>query len=407
MESTGEMVTKLNEPSAKRSAAIEKFIKLFGNIHLFNDKGINFLGGLRLELEDLYKKTEPTPATQKSHEALSMLINILKMMAHLDEEKKHPNNNFNFLNDSQEAKQFYAITFPNGTTTPKISNDLDAAVGLILQEALGNFKPSDHLPLGVRVGYWALGNPVEAAKNDLGAQINHYELNQLLKIVRLSNSIEGDLSQLGKSRDPISEYKAIASKLADAKIDFTQNQATGSQALCSAILLPQLLACQDMLLNKCGVPRHVLDAIPINLPKPSDPTQFQGNLLKFCDKLSADINPLLPTGKDAQKQQSPLKYLQKDIAVLKNDIRSNLPVACQTIQLNLLETLATVYKKGADPKSVELLTNAIKDIKALTAQYTPSMSVGGLKLPQEHTAKPDSTPKVGPNETSSAVSPRK
>lgn len=378
-----DVASQLQESTPKRSAAVETFINVCGKIQLFNKDGIKYLLRLHSELVELEKKTDKTTTDEQSYRALIMLINILANITK-EKDRSYPNNNYNFLSTDQQILGFYEITFPNGKT-PKVGNDLDAAVSNILMNTLSRFKASELMPLTVRMAYSLLsskmGDPVLMLRNDLGLEINNYEQKKLLGTMKSLANIETQLEEM-------SHVEGIPTLIKEAKIDFTQHNDTGLEALMAGILLPKLIECQTRLIET-GVSHDQFASMLVNLPKAPEKSEierFQGGLNKFCNDLADKINPLLTASKDSKQKPSPLFYLQKDIMKAKE--QANIPLACIQIYTALLEATANVYQKGADPKSLDLLNKAMEECKALIAHYSPTMSLAGLTVPQQKKDSP-------------------
>lgn len=419
MESTGEIVNKLSQPSARSQSALDKFINSCGNISLLSAQGIEHIKKLRIELENLYKDSQPTSGTQKSYEALEAVIAMLKKMTEVDK-GSCPNNNFNFFNNSQEAKRFYDIAFPHGSSTPEINDDLAAAVGQKLLVALENFSAWKHLTGPVFFAQKFIpGNPIETAKKDLQERIEHYhqidkDRVMLIAFAKILNKL-GQLNRSPQNSDPVelkAKYEEIAQLLREANFQFTHEQTPGIQAVASGVLLPQILDCQNTLVSKFSIPLQELGSIPIALPQPSDSSKFEAHLLDYCQRLEANIDRYFDKKKDIKPEKaSLLKYLRADIQGQVNEIKSgktSLADGCLVVYNAVADAVSKHHQIAAGKStSNDLLNNALAEVKALSSHYTVSMCVRDLTLPQEHKAQLGSSPKVEPKESVSFGAPRK
>lgn len=419
MESTGEIVSKLTQPSSRQQSAIDKFINSCGNIPLLSDKGIEHIDNLRLGLQMLYKNTQPNVMTLKSYDALGALIIMLNKMT-ADNDGVYQNNNYNFFNNSPEAKKFYDIAFPHGASTPEINDDLAASIALKLLDSLQGFSPWKHLKGPIYVAYkFFPGDPIETAKKDLKDRIDHYHQIDKDKVLLIAfANIANKLNQLSRSppnSDPIvlkAKYLEIADRLNEANFQFAHEQTPGLHAVASGVLLPQILACQETLVNKCGIPLQDLASIPVVLPKPTDHREFEAHLLEYCRRLESNIDLYFDKKKDVkQDKASLLKYLRLDIQTQVNEIKcgkTTLADGCLVIYNAVADAVSKHHQIAAGKStSIDLLNNALSEIKGLMGYYSLGMSVRGLKLPQEKLARPESSPQHEAKQSVSPIVPRK
>ncbi len=406
MESTGEIVKQLNQPSTKNQSAIDKFVNTCGKFSLLSPKGIEHMKNLQGELETLYNNTQPSVGTHRSYEALEAAIAILKKMTE-EVKDSNPNNNYNFFTNSPEAKGFYDIAFPKGSSTPEINDDLAAAVGQKLLVALENFSPWKHLNTAIFLAYKVIpGNPIQAAKKDLQERIDHYHQIDKDRVILIAfSNISNKLSQLSRApsnSDPKelkAKYDEIAVRLNEANFQFTHEQTSGIQAVASGVLLPQIIACQESLVSKFGIPIQALESIPVTLPKPSDPGQFEKHLLDYCQRLENNIDRYFERKKDVKKDKASLfKYLKMDIQTHLNEIKSGkttLADGCLMVYNAVADAVSKHHQIAAGKStSIDLLNSALAEIKEIAGHYNISMSVRGLTLPQQPSPRQEIAPKA-------------
>jgi hypothetical protein len=419
MESSVEITKALSQAAPEHQSAISLFVDKCGGIQLLSSKGMALINETRVELEQLYKSRETLGTSrqiQKTEQALEAVIAMLKEMTYHDG-KGYPNNNYNFFSESQHAKTFYGIVFPPGTTAPEINDDLAAAVGGKLLVALEKFSPWSHLNKGVYFAYKLFpGSPVETAKTDLRERIDHYnQIGKDVKLVIVVNQAQNKLSKLlsapldAKRENLKTQYHEIVTKLQDEHFQFAISQPPGIKAVATGVLLPKIIACQQMLQEKFNIPLHELSPIEIKLPPPSDPNKFKGDLVRYCEKLVGDINKYIDGKKNIKDDKKYiLEELRSDIQQRIKEIRSDkspLPLAdaCLEIYACVEQTVSEHHRVAAGKStSITLLNNAFAEVKVVAGQYAVNMTVASMAPAQAQKDKlglADTRPKTAEKES--------